>query len=74
MINTSMLSIYPIRYLASGNVASVSGIMDFATYLGGGISSVLYGILIDSFGYVPMFTSWAVISVVSIVFLKKEIN
>ncbi|MBQ7916390.1 MAG: MFS transporter, partial [Firmicutes bacterium] len=72
MINTSMLSIYPIRYLDSGNVASVSGIMDFATYLGGGISSVLYGLLIDGFGYVPMFASWVIISVVSIFFLKRD--
>ena len=70
MINTSILSIYPLRSLKTGNVASVSGVMDFATYLGGGIASMIYGIVIASFGYTPMFISFAVISVISIVFIK----
>ena len=67
VINTSILSIYPIRFAKTGNVASVSGIMDFATYLGAGIGSFAYGILIKSFGYSPMFVSWAVVCVVSAV-------
>ncbi len=74
MINTSMLSIYPIRYVDTGNVASVSGIMDFATYLGGGIASVIYGVVIKSFGYTPMFVSWAVISVISMVVIKMQMR
>ena len=69
MINTSILSIYPLRSAKTGNVASVSGVMDFATYLGGGIASMIYGIVIDSFGYTPMFVSFAVISVISILFI-----
>lgn len=72
MINTSMLSIYPMHYLKTGNVASVSGIMDFATYLGAGISGVIYGVVIKHFGYVPMFVSWIVISVISMVTLKNK--
>lgn len=71
VINTSILSIYPLHYLKTGNVASVSGIMDFATYLGAGISGVIYGVAIKNFGYIPMFVSWAVISVISIAFLMK---
>lgn len=70
MINTSMLSIYPLRSINTGNVSSVSGIMDFATYLGGGIASMIYGIVIVRFGYTPMFLSFAAVSLVSIVFLK----
>ena len=69
MINTSILSIYPLRSARTGNVASVSGVMDFATYLGGGIASMIYGIVIASFGYTPMFISFAVISAISIVFI-----
>ncbi len=69
MINTSILSIYPLRSAKTGNVASVSGIMDFATYLGGGIASMIYGIVIANFGYTPMFVSFAVISAVSIMFI-----
>lgn len=71
MINTSILSIYPMEYLKTGNVASVSGVMDFATYLGGGISGVIYGVVIANFGYTPMFVSWAVISVISVLMLVK---
>lgn len=72
VINTSMLSIYPMRYLKSGNVASVSGIMDFATYLGSGVSSVIYGVLIKHFGYMPMFASWAAISLISMLILARK--
>lgn len=72
MINTSMLSILPLHYVKSQNVASVSGIMDFATYLGGGIGSFAYGILIKSLGYTPMFISWAVISVISFIIILKS--
>ena len=67
VINTSFLSIYPVRYASRGRVASVSGIMDFVTYLGAGLSSVVYGFV----GYLPMFISWAVVSVISILPLMK---
>ena len=69
MINTSILSIYPLRSAKTGNVASVSGVMDFATYLGGGIANTVYGIVIAAFGFTPMFISFAAISVISILFL-----
>lgn len=71
MINTSILSIYPLQYTSTGNVASVSGIMDFATYLGGGITGLIYGVVIKAFGFLPMFVSWAVLSALSILFILK---
>ena len=71
MINTSILSIYPLQFLKTGNVASVSGVMDFATYLGAGVSGVIYGALIKNFGYTPMFLSWVCISLISIILVKK---
>lgn len=71
MINTSILSIYPLHFLKTGNVASVSGIMDFATYLGAGVSGVIYGAVIENFGYFPMFLSWVCISVISMLLLRK---
>ena len=67
LINTSFLSIYPLHYAKDGHIASVSGIMDFVTYLGAGISSMIYG----SVGYLPMFVSWAVVSVISVLPLMK---
>ena len=74
MINTSLLSMFPLKYQNTGNVASVSGIMDFATYLGGGVASFIYGVVIKYFGYAPMFVSWVIISAASIlviVYLNK---
>ena len=79
MVNTSITSIYPMRYLASGNVSSVSGMLDFASYLGAGISGAIYGVVIKNFGYVPMFVSWIAAAAVSVAalllvnhFRKKE--
>lgn len=71
VINTSIVSIYPLSYQKTGNTASVSGMLDFSTYLGGGISSAIYGGVIKHFGYFPMFASWAVISVFSAVLIFK---
>lgn len=71
VINTSLLSIYPLKYLKTGNTASVSGILDFSTYFGAGISSALYGVIIKHFGYLPMFVSWGVMSVISIFIIGK---
>ena len=71
IINTSILSIFPIQFAKTGNIASVSGIMDFATYFGAGISSLAYGFLIENFGYTPMYASWAVISLLSVFILRK---
>lgn len=69
--NTSMLSIYPIRFISTGNVASVSGVMDFSTYLGAGIGSLAYGYMVDALGYNSMFISWIFVGVVSVAFALK---
>ncbi len=69
IINTSMLSIYPLRYTNEGSCAGVSGILDFATYFGAGVSSAIYGVVIKHFGYLPMFVSWLVISLFSAIIL-----
>lgn len=67
MINTSLLSIYPLRFTESGNVASVSGLMDFAAYMGYGIGSAVFGFLIealgDGVGYPVMYGSWIALAV-----------
>lgn len=76
VINTSFLSICPMRYLKSGNVASVGGLMDFATYLGAGIGSLSFGFLIARGGYEAMFAVWAAVSLLAIIpvaiLMKKD--
>jgi len=69
MINTTILSVFPLRFAEKDLVASVSGITDFATYLGASIASAIYGLLIEGGGYTYMFASWAVISILSIIIL-----
>ena len=71
VINTSMLSIYPLSYSKTGNTASVSGIVDFSTYLGAGISSAVYGTVIKHFGYLPMFVSWGILSLAAFLIISK---
>lgn len=67
LINTSVVSIFPMKYTSRGLVSSVSGLMDFFTYLGAGLGSLVYGIVISATGsYVPMFLSWIVISLISV--------
>lgn len=72
IINTSFLSIYPLKYTKTGNVSSVSGIMDLATYLGAGVSSLCYGFIIKSFGYSSMFLSWHAVSVLSVILMLRK--
>ncbi len=74
IINTSILSIYPLSFAKSGNIATVSGLMDFATYFGAGVGSAIYGFVISSMGYWAMFISWAALSVLSFFFLPKRIK
>lgn len=72
VMNGCFLSFFPMRFAKEGYVASVSGIMDFATYLGTGLSSMVFGVMIQQFGYGAMFGSWAVLCCLGLVLLRKE--
>lgn len=71
LVNSSMLSIFPVRFDARGCSASVSGIMDFCTYLGNGIGSLFYGIIISRLGFSSMFLSWIAVSLIAVMILTK---
>lgn len=72
MINTSILSMFPVRFAKQGLVSSVSGLADFFTYLGAAIGSALYGFWIADGNYRYMFVSWAVVSLLSIIILLGQ--
>ena len=74
LINTSLLSVYPHRYRNEGNVSSVGGVIDFVTYLGAALGSLVYGAVIKNFGYNAMFISWAVVSVIGAAVITKFIK
>ncbi len=71
LINTSMLSIFPISFSSVGKDATVSGLMDFITYGGASVASFAYGFSIENFGYNSMYISWIVICVLSVLILSK---
>lgn len=73
IINTSLLSVYPMQFTKYGNVASVSGIMDFLTYLGHSISSAIYGFTIVKFGYGSMYSSWVILSIFALLLVLGSI-
>lgn len=74
IINACMLSIFPMQFAQDGHVASVSGILDFATYLGTGLSAMIFGIMIDALGYESMFLTWVVLSVLAILLLSIRVK
>ena len=66
------LSFFPLQFAREGTVASVSGIMDFATYLGTGLSARVFGLIIDVWGYESMFFSWSLISLLAVFLLTRK--
>ena len=69
VINNSVLGIFPSSFEKNGNVSQVAGWMDFFTYLGAGISSNIYGRIIEHFGFNTMFASWCGLSIIAIAWL-----
>lgn len=74
LVNTSFLSVYPLRYEPMGCVSSVAGILDFFSYLGAGLSAILSGFLVTRMGYKALFGLWAMVSVLAIalLFIKNK--
>lgn len=71
MANTSFASIYPMNFANSGNVATAGGIIDFCIYLGTGVASLIFGFIVEQWGYTPMFISWSILSILSVLMLHK---
>ena len=72
MINVCLLSFFPLQFAKEGAVASAAGVLDFATYLGTGISSMIFGAMIEGFGYGSMFLTWAVLCGIGFLLQRKK--
>ena len=72
VMNACFLSFFPLQFAREGTVASVSGIMDFATYLGTGLSSMVFGMLIEGYGYRAMFLSWALLCGIGLLLQRRK--
>lgn len=69
VINNSILGVFPSTFQKSGNVSQVAGWMDFFTYLGAGISSSIYGHIIEHTGFRTMFGTWTILSLIALLWL-----
>ena len=65
LINSYILSLFPMRYAEKNGVAMVASLMDTLTYGGAGLGSLFFGFLIGKFGYNSMFFIWMAASVIS---------
>lgn len=69
MINTTFLSIYPVKFIRNGCSAQISGLMDLLSYGGAAAGSALYGVLAERFGYVSLYICWTVFALLGIIML-----
>lgn len=72
IVNTSTLSMFPLRFAEKNMVSSVSGVADCFTYLGAGIGSAVYGFWNEGNNFGPMYLSWVVLCVLSIGLLMLQ--
>ena len=75
VMNTSFLTMFPITMERHGLVSSTASLMDVVTYSALGLSSALFGLLIDHFGvggYQMMFGAFIVMGVIGIATLWKS--
>ncbi len=57
-MNALLMTSLPLRLGQQGNVSSAAGALDFASYVGGGVSGALTGYLLDGWGWPAMFGLW----------------
>lgn len=73
VVNGVFLSTFPLQFAATGNQASVSGIMDFFNYFGAAVGSLLFGFLTEHLGYSSMFLTYGLVSLLSVIIIEQRI-
>ena len=76
-INALLLTSLPLSFSAQGNVAAVAGFLDFASYVGGGISALTVGQLLGWRNWNAVFLYWlaaTLIASVSAAALSRRTN
>ena len=61
-MNALLMTSLPLSLGPRGNVSSAAGTLDFASYVGGGLSAALVGGLQDLFGWGGVFAWWAAVA------------
>lgn len=65
-INTLLLASLPLSFGQEGRAAAVAGFLDFASYIGGGLSAFIVGQLLDGPGWTAVYVYWLVGALVTL--------
>lgn len=65
-INVMFVSVLPLRYSAISKTATVSGFMNFITYVGASISTFGIGVMVDYYGWGGALKTWCMISLIGL--------
>lgn len=60
-INTLLMTSIPLRFQAVGRESTVAGFLDFAAYMGAGVTGVVTGSFLESWGWPTIMIMWGVI-------------
>lgn len=66
VVNTELISVYPVNYQAANEVSTVAGLLDFAVYIGAALGSAVFGYLILFMGYHKMFVVLGILSATAV--------
>ena len=58
-VNTLLVSVFPGRFSATGQVAAISGILNFSVYVGSALSNYGIGAMAESLGWTPVIGLWS---------------
>lgn len=59
-VNTLLISVFPGRFSATGQVATISGVLNFSVYVGSALSNYGIGAVVDRFGWNAAILLWIV--------------
>ena len=66
MHGSHFVSLFPAQFASVGSVAMVACLLDVMAYAGSGIGSIIFGVMIENWGYPSMYLVWAATVVLSI--------
>ncbi len=73
-VNLMLLSRVPGHFAAYGNISTITGILNAATYVGSALSTYGFGAIAQSQGWTAVVTLWVIVALAGTLFLTAEIR
>ncbi len=73
-INLMLISRVPGHFAGRGNVSTVSGILNAATYMGSALSIYVFGAVAENMGWMAVVAIWGAVAMAGILFLALGIR